>query len=527
MKPQNKKEQYFSVFVLLLIVLIFFISRESYPLFYSNQNTYFPHGLVIGGKESLINDWYSNTTPLHISFTLLISCLESLHFLKFGVVLFESFLTFCMLVGIVLLINWLIKDLKVDIFDQNTFKQYTLLIISLFIVIFLNNLTIYSFFFEPIYEKLRILDFWQEIWEFSGVANQYVYGGYFQPSEFGVLIFLAIILVAYKKNMHAVVCLGLSSLFHSSYMLHTTIIVSIIVVSTLFRKNKPRCAIKIIIVYSLIILPVLLYTILIFYNSSMSQEAINVLANYRIPHHVFPSYWWNKYELTRLTIMVIASIILFLKKKNYLFSQIIILSTTYILMSILIGYITNNAKWGLLFPWRASAYIFPISLIVLFSYVFFQLIYLLRFNKKSNLNNFLRSFLILSITISIISILVFDKNNEKNIPREYNNLVEKIKLLTQPEDVILIPIEWQDFRLLTDRAVYIDHKSHPYTSKEILEWKDRIDKVENFYRFETPSERITFCFEENLDFYVIRTNKIISGEKPVFSIDGFSLVRCE
>jgi hypothetical protein len=52
----------------------------------------------------------------------------------------------------------------------------------------------------------------------------------------------------------------------------------------------------------------------------------------------------------------------------------------------------------------------------------------------------------------------------------------------QPGQVYLTPVKLQDFRLETGAPVYIDFKSIPYRSTDVLEWRRRERLANAFYQ---------------------------------------------
>src|SRR5262249_47552341 len=75
----------------------------------------------------------------------------------------------------------------------------------------------------------------------SGVAGQYVLGAMFQPSTFGVLLILSIVLFVRGKPFWAIACACLGATVHSTYLLPAAFL-TLAYMTALLREGRPRRA---------------------------------------------------------------------------------------------------------------------------------------------------------------------------------------------------------------------------------------------------------------------------------------------
>jgi hypothetical protein len=69
-----------------------------------------------------------------------------------------------------------------------------------------------------------------------------------------------------------------------------------------------------------------------------------------------------------------------------------------------------------------------------------------------------------------------------NIPRvgvtEFTRFIESTY---RPGNLYLIPTDMESFRLAAKIPIFVDFKSHPYKSTEVIEWFKRVEIAKNFY----------------------------------------------
>jgi hypothetical protein len=119
---------------------------------------------------------------------------------------------------------------------------------------------------------------------------------------------------------------------------------------------------------------------------------------------------------------------------------------------------------------------------------------------------------------------------QQNEPSQvlFNQVLRRL----EPDQVYLIPPKLQDFRLETGAPAFVDFKSIPYQDRELLEWQERLELAQFFYRDDPvfiscnllprihQIEPITHVVLEQDQFGLD-----CPGLEPIFSYEGFALFR--
>jgi hypothetical protein len=317
-----------------------------------------------------------------------------------------------------------------------------------------------------------------------GVAGQYLLGYFFQPSLFGVFFVLSIYLFLRKKLAGAIFTLALAATFHPSSILSAAIL-TLSYMAVTFKEERNFNKPFLIGFFALImVLPVVVYVLSNFRpdNNETWWQAQEILANFRIPHHVLSKRSelgeWFYFRV----VLIIAAI--FLARKTRLFG---VLAITFSIAAVLssIQILTNNDSLGVMFPWRFSTVLVPLSLSLIVAF-FISLLF-----NKVKLRTLFQKRLIDGFAIVLILFLVLWGVRELKLRFEehYHNrdvpFMEFVKKNKQPGDTYLIPAlylkELENFRLYTGAPILIDFKAMPFKAHDVKEWYQRITKARQFY----------------------------------------------
>ena len=249
----------FNLKFLLFIILsfIFAITVQQFDLFKENA-AHLIHSIKFFDENKLQYDWISNQSnhlPLFSSFHFYLIKIFSnkiIHLIHF------------ILLSISVLFLFLICK---DLFKQLNNKNYFLLWFALFVFIYHEN----SYF--------------------SGVAGQHVIDAGYQPASFAVLFFISIYLFLKKKELWSIFFVCLTASFHPTYILHSGFFIAGILIPNLINKNYKNI-IKIILSYTILILPITLFIILNFLllDKEIITEGQQILMN-RVKHHADIHHW--------------------------------------------------------------------------------------------------------------------------------------------------------------------------------------------------------------------------------------------
>ncbi len=480
--------------------ILFGVSYTQPPLYYSNQNQYFLHGLAQGGLGYLNEDWLANTadpTPVFsglVAFTYRYLS-ESLFYVYFVLILGAYFHA---LVGIY---TWLS--------DRPPAGMRRLGFIALVVAL-------HSALLRWSSAQLFGVDY---PWYFqAGVANQYILGAGLQPSVFGVLLVVSVCAFLRDRPFLAVTWSSLGAVLHSTYLLSAAFL-TLSYFYVLCREKRIRTAFATGIWALVLVSPVLVYNLHTFAPSSAEvfREAKHLLAHFRIPHHAEPNRWLDDIACAQIAWILVA--IVFVRGRRLFPILLLPFVLSCVLTLAQIG--MHNDTLALLFPWRTSSILVPIATTIILTQIVNWLTATL---PQPNL----RVDIILKLAFAIVlavfvlggaAINYYDlgyRTDEKEL-----DLLEFIRAHKARGEVYLLPIEvpkltagrgaaslnftrppkrdkqgevisvdLQRFRLFTGAPIFIDFKSIPYKDIEVLQWRERVHWNQQIYEgrdWDTPT----------------------------------------
>jgi hypothetical protein len=463
---------------------VFGLAYTQAPLYYSNQNQYFLHGLAEGGLGLLKDDWLANTKDPTPIFSFLIATTyrylhESLFYVYYIVMLGIYFRA---LTGL---------------FDVVVPGKPPALIYYGFVAAFV---FIHSGLARLISARLTGTDY---PWYFqAGVAGQYVLGPTFQPSVFGVLLILSIYLFVTDRPWSAVVIACLAGIVHTTYLLSAGLLV-LAYVCYLFGSDRKRAAFLMAGLAAVLVAPSLAYTWFAFGPTTEGDfaHAQAVLAHYRIPHHCEVDRWLDEIAVAQIVWVAVA---IWLVRGSKLFLVMFVSFAVSVTLSIM--QVSSGSNFlALLFPWRASIYLVPIATAIIFARVAARLVPVLE-RRRTSTRLAMATLVIVALAVLPAAGLAINltgtayqmgseedemmafvaKHKSKGDiylipielpkpPKQPGQISRDFKpLVGRGAEASLIPIEMQPFRLKTGAPIFVDYKSIPYKDTEVREWYDRL-----------------------------------------------------
>jgi hypothetical protein len=478
--------------IFLFWAVIFGLAYTQAPLYYSNQNQYFLHGLAEGGLGLLKDDWLANTKDPTPIFSFLIATTyrylhESLFYVYYIVMLGVYF--------------WALTGLFAVVVPEKP----PALIYYGFVAAFV---FIHSGLARLISARLTGTDY---PWYFqAGVAGQYVLGPTLQPSVFGVLLIVSIYLFVTDRPWWAVVTACLAGILHTTYLLSAGLLV-LAYVCYLFGSDRRRAAFLMAGLAAALVAPSLAYTWFTFGPTTEGDFAYaqEVLAHYRIPHHCEVGRWLDEIAVAQIAWVAVA---MWLVRGSKLFLVMFVSFAVSVTLSIAQVSIGSNFL-ALLFPWRASVYLVPIATAIIFARVAARLVPILE-RRRTSTRLAMATLVIVALAglpaagLSInLTGAAYQMGTEEDkmmaFVAKYKNKgyvylipIELPKPPKQPGQISrdfkplvgrgaeasLIPIEMQPFRLKTGAPVFVDYKAIPYKDTELLEWHQRLQLSRQVHR---------------------------------------------
>jgi len=498
----------------ILLAAAFAAAHTQSPLYYSNQNQYFLHGLAQGGRGQLARDWLANTRDP----TPVFSALVAAGYRHLGEWSFQAayFLT---LMGYFASARWLVGALP-GVPDSRAFR---LAFAGLFTVAHAAVVRVASV-------QLVGVDY---PWYLQcGLANQYLLGPGLQPSVSGTLLLTALAAFANGRPTIAGALAGLACAFHSTYLLPAGLLVLGFVVVTMRDPHGGPIAFRAMLAAASVAIPTALYTLLRFgsENQQTFAEAQRILAEVRIPHHAVIDRWFARPDAAQLAWAAAGLVLL---RRSPLFVALALAAAVGLALS-LIQYQTGSHTLALLFPWRISAVLVPVATAVVVA----NLAALLPASRPVA---WVAGVIVLALAgggVWVTAARVGYQMNDAEL-----ELLDHVRATAAPGDTYLlpvgfppvgtgrgtasttftppprptagsnlIPVDLQRFRLYTGVPVYVDFKSVPYFDLEVLEWQRRLRQCEAWYADWTAPGRVQELRAEGITHVVAPAAKPIAAE---------------
>ena len=469
----EKKVKRLSIHVLLIIFisLAFSISYSFKPIYDGTQNTYFVHGLIKADLGNLKNGWFATNTDPTPFFSLLVSL--TYKYLSENI----FYVYFAVLMGIYLFgLQGIIS--KIFHFDQPLFNLTYIINLTLLIAL-------HSIIFRFTAQRLfgggwrGILTNLQ-----SGVANQQILSNYFVTSLFAALIVFSLFLFLKKKDTISLIFLVLAATFHPTFLLTS----AIIILSYMFiiaKEKNLKSSLKFGVLALVLSLPIILYVLFSFAPTSAEalRKSHNILFHYRIPHHANPKNWLASWAFFKIILIIIS---LFIIRKTRLF--FVVLSGLIFSVGLTaLQMITGNKTLALLFPWRLSVVLVPLSFFIILSAIMSRVADHFPFRGKNIKRIISAVCLVLVVFVSIKGIEISKQNYHNIFNQKSIDVMKWVKNNNQKNDMYLIPPrdihKFTRFRIFTGVPIFIDNLTHPFKDTEVIEWFNRLRLAKRFYRF--------------------------------------------
>lgn len=337
-------------------------------------------------------------------------------------------------------------------------------------------------------------DEWTYLLE-GGLAGQRILGDVFQPSSFGIFLIISIYLFLVNYRILALIALALAVSVHPTYLLSAGSLVLSFMVLVYQEEKSVKKALQIGVIAFILVLPILIYVATSFRSSGadLATQAQRILVRFRIPHHAQVSDWWNVTAFIQIVIMLIG---IWFVRHSRLFT---ILSIPFALGAILtiIQIITKSESLALLFPWRISSILVPLSTSIILAYCVSYILdkYQMTWEKYKLPIIVLGS--VVCIFLMVIGMVRFELEQRTAVLAKEHDLFSYVEKSKTTGDIYLIPTKMQEFRLVTGAPIFVDFKSIPYQYDEVLEWYRRMQRAIRFYNEKRAACGLLAEFHQN------------------------------
>jgi hypothetical protein len=439
-----------------LLISLAAFGAEVRPLYTGNQNTKFLHAFAQAGVGFLRDDWTAQTKDGLPVFTAIVKAiLISIGEPGFYIAAFATYFGF----GICAVLLHLILT------RGQPYRQWHLLIFTALVCVTV-----------AIPDVKRIV--------LDGLGGQYILRGYFQPSDFGVLLIFSILCFAMSRVALATVCAVIAALLHPGYVAPAAVILSIYLVFEVWVEDKARRSDWSINFGAVVLgLAALLANALVIQNlfppssAEAYHEAHRLLVETRIPHHSNPWAWNANNTFVKAAICGVAIGVL---PRGRLLFVITALSLATVVL-VLVGLLPDLTTYKLVAPWRLSVALIPLAaLVCLWALATKITFFLTQIRTDASWPVSLIGTSIIAATL--ISGAIKSTHSFSRPSPGYRDFVRDHLEAGQ----LYLTAPWNTkFRLLTGAPQYISYKTHPYLDLEVLEWDRRLQRARAVFRGRT------------------------------------------
>jgi hypothetical protein len=270
------------------------------------------------------------------------------------------------------------------------------------------------------------------------------------------------------------------------------------------------------------------YTSFVGSSPEATARAHDILVSYRIPHHALVSQWFDATMLVKLGLIVIAVILAFRlgrSKSNLAAGQparrlgwVLMVTSLVAIILTLVQLMTRSNALALLFPWRISVLVVPVSTTLLLAFLVQRLGRWL----EARAPHLKRTVSLLSTIALFVAVLVGSIRFVLDLQRRAAAPEWQIETFVYAhktrEDHYLTPVKMQDFRLETGAPAFVDFKSIPYKDTDVLEWYRRVRLADRFYDKGDCALLETLVRDEGITHMVIEADRIHPGCRGVKAI---------
>jgi len=427
------------------------------PLYTSNQNQYFLHGLARAGQGLLAEDWLANTTDPTPVFTWLVFI--TARYLPRAIFYVYYFLLFAVYL-------YSLRRIADRIFQLERSKAARWLFLAL---IFVSHSAA-----THVLLSRGVGGDWEYLFD-GGLAGQRLLGTVLQPSSFGVFLLLSVQQFLERRPFRAVLAAAVAATVHPTYLLSAAVLtLSYMFVEVRSRRNYKR-PLKIGGLALVLVLPVLAYSYRSFFPSA--ADAQEVLVRFRLPAHALVAEWFGAATLATLVLFLLALLLI----RGTPLLPILLISISVGGALTLLQVLTGNDALALLFPWRLSTYLVPLSVAVLAGW--FAIWASNQTGPRIGRLTPVAGVLVIGLSIASGLIWMAVQGLQQRIAPE-RALYDYVEAERRPGQLYAIPPKLQDFRLATGTPILADFKSIPYRRGEVIEWQNRVRLLQWFYRQE-------------------------------------------
>lgn len=440
-----------------VLALVAGLSYGQLPLYSSNQNQYFLHGLARAGLGNLKDDWFIQTADYTPVFSFLVMVIHRythdnvfyvLHFLLVALYVYS-------LVGILHVL-----------FGSPASRARRWVFLAVIVV--MHSVALATFAASLVGANLRVL-------LTDGVALQSIPGTMFQPNLFGVLLVWSLYMFLRGRVSLAGLGTGLAAFVHPTYLFGAAILTASYMWVTLRQSGDIRRVVTMGVLPLVLVLPILAY-VYINFRGPIDHEVASYVMNRRASHHLLVGRWLGPVAYGKLGLVLVG---MYLVKRTPLLIPMLVslvaasgLTLAYVL--------TGSWTLGAMFPWRLSVYLVPVSSSIIVGFIVSKVLALrLGIVRSERALAAIAACLMVASSLGGLMYMREEFRRHASVPgREMFRFVAEHK---GKGDVYFIPVSLEEFRLRTGAPIFIDRKALPLRDTDVAEWYSRLQLATSFY----------------------------------------------
>jgi hypothetical protein len=444
--------------------VIFVLSFPTEPLYYSNQNTKFLHGLARAGMGNLGADWTAAT----------VDGLPVFSFIVYVTAKYLSpYIFYVYQAALLSLLFWTLLELGCSVAGRHGKTPRFRIMLGAAIV------ATYS---QGVSDGGLLLD---------GIAGQYLVGPMFQPSDFGVFLLLGILLLLRGKVATAILSEGVAAAMHPTYILcAATLLMSFVLLLRLKPVDGVRFSWWPLLVVAGILGALMMDMAWRFRptNLDLFARANDILAYVRIPHHSDPKQW-ELYDVAGKSALVGTALWVFRREQ---IGVVIAVPLAVVVIGTAAALLTHDAQLALIAPWRSSIFLVPLSFSLLLARGLSLVMERLEVSDRPTRLVRWAVFGMVALGLGITVVMGSEQKFASYILLKQPAHLAFIRAQSQSGDLYLTKAsdeDFENFRLETLTPQLVSWKTHPYKDVEVIEWYARIRRVDQVFSFKDMDGR--------------------------------------
>ena len=322
----------------------------------------------------------------------------------------------------------------------------------------------------------------------EGLAGQSAPSPTFGSSLFGVLLVVSLLLYARDRPVAAVGAAVSAAILHPAYLLAALVLCAAYLADTYFRTNARGAVVRGAALAALALVPVALFVLVAFAPSApaIHSAAQDVLVDFRLPQQAKPEVWFSADDAFRLGLVAAA---LALSWRSTLFPVLALAAAASALLTAL-QLVTGSETLALLFPWRLSVFLVPVSAAIVLAAGVKALFAGARTverlvsrlaGARLAIGARTAASVLAGLVIAVSLVIGAERIGGLDAEPDSSGFGRLVATQRLPGELYLIPPRAYELRVDAGVPVYVDYRVNPYEDRQVIEWRRRLREATRVY----------------------------------------------